>query len=329
MIDRRAFVSTTTLGLLAAPLIAEAQQPSTKTARIGYLSLRSGPEHFEEAFRQGLRELGYVEGQNISVEYRWADWKPDRIPALAEELVRLKVDVIVSTGGGTVTALAVKKAVKTIPVVFVSGGDPVSAGLVASLDRPGGNLTGVSNLTSELNGKRLELLKQAVPGVSRVAVLVNPTRSTAGAVLKELEGAARTLKVKLQVLEARDPEAIDGAFAAMKRERADALLVANDPMFFGQRERIVGLAAKSRLPGIFEWREFAEAGGLLSYGTSVADAYRRLAGYVDKILKGAKPADLPVEQPTRFELVINLKTAKALGLTIPPSFVLRADHVIQ
>jgi putative ABC transport system substrate-binding protein len=314
---------------VAAPLTAQAQQPSTKTARIGYVSLFSGPEHLEEAFRQGLRELGYVEGQNISVEYRWADWKPDRIPALAEELVRLKMDVIISTGGGTVTALAVKKAVKTIPVVFLTGGDPVSAGLVASLHRPGGNLTGVSFLTSELNAKRLELLKQAVPGVSRVAVLVNPTNPTAGAVLKGLEGAARTLKVKLQVLEARDPQAIDGAFAAKKRERAGALLVSNDPMFFAQRERIVGLAAKSRLPGIFERREFAEAGGLLSYGTSVADTYRRLASYVDKILKGAKPGDLPVEQPTTFEFVINLKTAKALGLTIPPSILSRADRLIE
>ena len=248
------------LVFVAAPLAAQAQPTPGKTARIGYLSFRSGPSYLDEAFRQGLRELGYFEGQNISVEYRWADFKPDRAATLAAELVRLNVNVIVSTGGGTVTALAVKKAVKTIPVVFTSGGDPVSAGLVASLDRPGGNLTGVSSLTSELNEKRLELLKQAVPGVSRVAVLVNPTRSTAaGAVLKGLEGAARTLKVKLQVLEARDPQAIDGAFAAMKRERADALLVANDPMFFGQRERIVGLAAKSRLPGIFEWREFAEA----------------------------------------------------------------------
>jgi putative ABC transport system substrate-binding protein len=325
----RALSALLVLGLLAAPLIAEAQQPSTKTARIGYVSLRSGPEPHDEAFRQGLRELGYVEGQNISVEYRWADWKPDRIPALAEELVRLKVDVIVSAGGGTVTVLAVKKATKTIPVVFVTGGDPVSTGLVASLARPGGNLTGVSFLTSELNAKRLELLKAAVPGVSRVAVLANPVNPGTAGWLKELEGAARALKVKLQVLEARDPQAIDGAFAAMKRERAGALLVRNDPMFFAQRERIVSLAAKSRLPGIFEWREFAEAGGLLSYGTSVADMYRRLASYVDKILKGAKPADLPVEQPTRFELVINAKTAKALGLTIPPSFVLRADHVIQ
>ena len=325
----RALSALLALGLLAAPLIAEAQQPSMKTARIGYVSLRSGPEHQEEAFRQGLRELGYVEGQNISVEYRWADWKPDRIPALAEELVRLKVDVIVSAGGGTVTVLAVKKATKTIPVVFVTGGDPVSTGLVASLARPGGNLTGVSFLTSELNAKRLDLLKAAVPGVSRVAVLTNPANPLTAGALKELEGAARALKVKLQVLEARDPQAIDDAFAAMKRERAGALLVRNDPMFFAQRERIVGLAAKSRLPGIFEWREFAEAGGLLSFGANITDVYRRLATYVDKILKGAKPGELPVEQPTKFELVVNLKTAKALGLTIPPSLVGRADRVIE
>ena len=308
------------------PLAAQAQQPTTKTALIGYLSFRSGPSFLDEAFRQGLRELGYVEGQNISIEYRWADWKPDRIPALAEEMVRLKVDVIVSTPGGP-TALAVKKSVRTIPIVFTSG-DPVGAGLVASLDRPGGNLTGVSILTTELNAKRLELLKQAIPGVTRVAVLVNPLLATK-ATLKDVEGAARALRVKLQVLEVRDPQELDDAFSAMKRERADALLVLSDPMFFAQRERIIGLAAKHRLPGMFEWREFAEAGGLLSYGTNVAEMYRRLATYVDKILKGAKPADLPVEQPTKFELVINLKTAKALGLKIPQSFFLRADHVIQ
>ena len=325
-IRRRSFVASG-MTLLAAPSAVFAQTPG-KTPRIGYLSLRSGPESQDEAFRQGLRELGYVEGKNISVEYRWADSKPDRIPALAEELVRLKVDVIVCAGGGTAVILAVKKAVRTIPVVFQTGGDPVSAGLVASLDRPGGNLTGVSALTGDLNEKRLELLKQAVPGVSRVAVLMNPT-STNAAALKGLEAAARTLKVKLQVVEARDPQAIDGAFAAIKRERPDALLVANSPMFFAERKRIVGLAAQSRLPGIFEGREFSEAGGLLSYGASLADNYRRLASYVDRILKGAKPADLPVEQPTRFELIINAKTAKALGITIPQSLLLRADEVIQ
>ena len=325
-IRRRSLVASG-MTLLAAPSAVFAQTPG-KTPRIGYLSLRSGPESQDEAFRQGLRELGYVEGKNISVEYRWADSKPDRIPALAEELVRLKVDVIVCAGGGTAVILAVKKAAKTIPVVFHTGGDPVSAGFVASLDRPGGNLTGVSALTSDLNEKRLELLKQMVPGVSRVAVLMNPT-STNAAALKGLEAAARTLKVKLQVVEARDPQAIDGAFAAIKRDRPDALLVANSPMFFAERKRIVGFAAQSRLPGIFEWREFSEAGGLLSYGASLADNYRRLASYVDRILKGVKPADLPVEQPTRFELIINAKTAKALGLTIPQSLLLRADEVIQ
>ena len=325
-IRRRPLVASG-MALLAAPGALIARTPG-KTPRIGYLSMRSGPENQDEAFRQGLRERGYVEGKNISVEYRWADSKPERVPALAGEMVRLKVDVLVCAGGGTALILAVKKAVKTIPVVFQTGGDPVSAGFVASLDRPGGNLTGVTALTSDLTEKRLELLKQAVPGVSRVAVLVNPT-STDAAALKGLEAAARTLKVKLLVLEARDPQAIDGAFAAMKSERPDALLVANSVMFFAQRKQIVGLAAQSRLPGIFEGREFAEAGGLLSYGASLADNYRRLASYVDRILKGAKPADLPVEQPTRFELVINLKAAKALGITIPQSLLLRADEVIQ
>ena len=314
-------------GLLVVPLAAQAQPPTTKTARIGYLSFRSGPSFLDEAFRQGLRELGYVEGQNISIEYRWADWKPDRVPALAEEMVRLKVDVIVTTPGGS-TARAVKQAVRTIPVVFTAG-DPVGAGLVASLDRPGGNLTGVSILTTQLNSKRLALLKEAVPGVARVAVLANATAPTAEAQLKELEGAARALRVKLQVLGVRGPQEIEDAFSAMTKERAGALLVLGDPMLFAQRERIVRLTAKSRLPGIFEWREFVEAGGLLSYGTNVADMYRRLATYVDKILKGAKPGDLPVEQPTKFELVINLKTAKTLGLTMPQPILFRADRVIE
>jgi ABC-type uncharacterized transport system substrate-binding protein len=272
-------------------------------------------------------ELGYVEGHNIAIEYRWADWQLDRVAALAAELVRLNVDVIVSTGGGY-TALAVKKAVTTIPVVF-SAGDPLGMGLVARLDRPGENVTGVSVFSGELNAKRLELLKAAVPGVSGVAVLANPANPSTGAALKELEGAAQALRVTLQVLEARDHQEIDDAFAAMARERVEALLVVTDPMFFAQRERIVDLAAKHRLPGIFEWREFVEAGGLLSYGANIADMYRRLASYVDKILKGAKPGDLPVEQPTKFELVINLKTAQALGLTIPPTFLFQADEVIK
>jgi putative ABC transport system substrate-binding protein len=315
------------LGLLAVPLAAQAQPTPGKTARIGYLSFRSGPSYLDEAFRQGLRELGYFEGQNIAIEYRWADFKPDRASALAAELVRLQVDVIVSTGG-PIPATAAKRATKTIPVVF-SAGDPVGAGLVVSLNRPGGNLTGVNLLANELEAKRLQLLKEAVPGVSRVAVLANPATPTTGATLKGLEGVARALRVKIQVLEVRERQGIDDAFAAMARERAEALLVMTDPLFLAQRERIVDLAAKHRLPGIFGWREFAEAGGLLSYGTNVADMYRRLATYVDKILKGAKPGDLPIEQPTKFEFVINLKTAKALGLTIPPSILSRADRLIE
>jgi putative tryptophan/tyrosine transport system substrate-binding protein len=315
------------LGLVAAPLAVRAQPMSGKTARIGYLSFRSGPSYFEEAFRQGLRELGYFEGQNIAIEYRWADFKHDRASTLAVELVRLNVNVIVSTGG-PIPATAAKRATKTIPIVFTAG-DPVGAGLVARLDRPGGNLTGVSILTTALNTKRLELLKEAVPRVSRVAVLANSANPATRGVLKDLEGAARGLRVKLDVLEVRERQGIDDAFAAIARAGAGALLVESDPMFETQRERIVDLAAKHRLPGIFEWREFAEAGGLLSYATNLTEMYRRLAIYVDKILKGAKPGDLPVEQPTKFELVVNLKTAKALGLTIPQSLLLRADEVIQ
>jgi putative ABC transport system substrate-binding protein len=327
MIGRRAFVSTITLGLLAAPLAAQAQQPPGKTARVGYLSSRSGPSFLDEAFRQGLRELSYVEGQNISVEYRWADFKPDRASTLAAELVRLKVDVIVATGG-PIPATAAKGATKTIPIVFATG-NPVSAGLVASFNRPGGNMTGINVLGPELDVKRLDLLKEAVPGVSRVAVLANAANPVTAGALKDLEGAARALRVKLHVPEVRERQGIDDAFAAMARERAQALLVMTDPMFSVERERIVDLAAKHRLPGIFGWREFAEAGGLLSYDPNLADMYRRLATYVDKILKGVKPGDLPIEQPTKFELVINLKTAKALGLTIPQLILFRADRLIE
>ena len=327
MLLTRALLFTFTLGILTVPFAAKAQQPPGKTARIGYLSFRSGPSHLDEAFRQGLRELGHVEGHNIAIEYRWADFKPDRASALAAELVRLKVDVIVSTGG-PVPATAAKRATRTIPIVFTMS-DPVGLGLVTSLGRPGGNLTGVNILTVELNAKRLELLKGAVPGASRVAVLANPANPGMAEALKELEGAARALRVKLHVLEARERQEIDAAFAAMARERAEALLVMNDPMFLAQRERIVDLAAKHRVPGIFFFREFAEAGGLLSYSANLTDMYRRLATYVDKILKGAKPGDLPIEQPMKFELVINGKTAKALGLTIPPLPLLQADQVIE
>jgi len=327
VIDRRAFVFAIALGLLAAPLAAQAQPTPGKTARIGYLSFRSGPSDLEEAFRQGLRELGYFEGQNIAIEYRWADFKPDRASTLAAELVRLKVDVIVSTGG-PIPATAAKRATKTIPILFTVA-NPVSVGLVASLNRPGGNMTGIYVLSAELDAKRLDLLKEAIPRVSRVAVLANPANPNTAGALKDLEGAAQALRVKLHVLEVRERQGIDDAFAAMARTRAEALLVMTDTLFLAQRERIVDLAAKHRLPGIFGWREFAEAGGLLSYDTSLADVYRRLATYVDKILKGAKPGDLPVEQPTKFEFVINLKTAKALGLTIPPPILFRVDRVIE
>jgi len=314
--------------LFASPFLAQAQQPPGKAARIGYLTARSGPPPIDEAFRQGLRDLGYVEGQNIVIEYRYADFKPDRAAALAAELVRLKVDIIVSAGGST-PGLAAKRATATIPIVF-DAGNPVESGLVTRLDRPGGNLTGVDNFTGELNVKRLELLREAVPRVSRVAVLVNPrTGRTTGARLKELEDAARALRVQLHVREARESQEIDHAFTAMARERPQALLVMNDPMFWVQRKRIVDLAAKYRLPGIFQSREFAEAGGLLSYAPSFADIYRRLATYVDKILKGANPAELPVEQPTKFELVINLKAAKTLGLAVPPTVLLQANRVIE
>lgn len=315
------------LAVLTVPLAAEAQPTPGKTARIGYLSQRSAPSHVDEAFRQGMRDLGYVEGRNLSIEYRWADWKVERLPELAAELIRLNVDVIVSAGG-IVTALAAKKVTRTVPIVFTAG-DPVRSGLVESVGRPGGNLTGIDLLNFEINAKRLELLKEVVPSVSRVAVLTNPANPNSARGLKDVEIAAAALKIKLHVVEAREAGKLEAAFTALTKERAGALIVLPDPMLFGQRERIVGLAAKSRVPGVYEWREFAEAGGLMSYGTNIADVYRRLAIYVDKILKGAKPADLPIEQPTTFELVINLKTANALGVTIPPSLQVRADHVIR
>jgi putative ABC transport system substrate-binding protein len=324
---RRALVFTLACGLLWMPRAAEAQPQSGKPPRIGYLGFQSGPTFADQAFRQGLRELGYVEGENIVIEYRWADLKPDRASALAAELVRLNVDVIVSVSG-PVPALAAKSATTTIPIVFEMG-DPVRAGMVTRLNRPGGNLTGVDSFTGELNVKRLELLKEAIPGVSRVAVLANPTNPVTAQRLKEVDRAARALRVTLHVLEARQPKDIDDAFAAMARERVEAFLLLTDPLFFPQRERIVDLAAKHRLPGIFFWRQFAEAGGLLSYSSNLADTRRRLATYVDKILKGAKPGDLPIEQPMKFEMVINLKTAKAFGLTLPQSILLRADQVIE
>ncbi len=318
------------LGFLCAPLSAETQQP-TKVHRIGYLGnvppTAPDAERVINAFRQGLRDLGYVEGQNLVIEWRFAEGKHERYPALAADLVRLKVALIVA--GVTPAAVAAKDAAGTTPIVMISAADPVALGLVASLPRPGGNVTGLSGVLLDLSAKQLQLLKEAVPRVTRVAVLWNPGNPAHPPVLKETEAAARTLRVQLQVVEARGPDAFAGAFAAITREHAGALLVLSDPMFFFHREQLAELAAKNRLPSMYAYREAVDAGGLMSYAASLADLFRRAATYVDKILKGAKPADLPVEQPTKFELVVNLKTAKALGLTIPQSVLIRADEVIQ
>jgi len=326
MIIRAALAAALALGLLAAPLAAPAQQPRGKTARIGFLQFVSTPFLYE-AFRQGLHELGYVEGQNIAIEYRSAEGKDERLPGLAAELVRLKVDVIVAPSPPATEAA--KRATSTIPIVFVVSGDPVAEGFVASLARPGGNLTGLATVSGEVVGKQLEMLKGVAPKVSRVAVLQNPSNPGHALMLPQAEGAARALGVQLQVLKARTPSEIEAAFAAMSSQRAGGVLVLRDPVFGAQRTQIVALAAKRRLPAVYGLREEAEAGRLMAYGASVPQLFRRAATYVDKILKGAKPADLPVEQPTKLELVINLKTAKALGLTIPPSLLGQADEVIQ
>jgi len=309
--------------------LSEAQQP-TKVPRIGYLAgtSLSAQSTRTEAFRQGLRELGYMEGKNIVIEWRSAEGKLDRLPALVAELVRLKVDVIVSTGGA-VTALAAKSATTTIPIVFIAGGDLVNIGLIASLARPGGNLTGLSLLSIEMGAKRLELLKEAFPKVRRVAVLGNPAGPSYANQLKETQAAAKAFGLQLQILEVRDPKNFESAFSAVNQRGIGALLVLSDPMFHAQQKQIADLAAKSRVPVMFFDREFVEAGGLMSYATNIADVFRRAATYVDKILKGATPADLPVEQPMKFELVINLKTAKQIGLTIPPNVLARADKVIR
>ena len=316
------------LSVLAAPLAAEAEQPSKVVPRIGVLA--SDPPAvtpFAESLRQDLREVGYVEGQNIAIEWRSAGGRYERFPELARELVGFKVDVILALT--TAAVLAAKEATGTIPVVMVTIHDPVGSGLVASLARPGGNVTGLSIMTVELVAKQFQLLKQAVPRASRVAVLRNPASPPHAPMVQEAERAARVLGVQLHVLEARRPEDFEGAFATMTRDRADALLVLNDLMFTVHRTRLVELAAKSRLPAMYGARRYVEAGGLMAYGADMRDSYRRAVGYLDKILKGAKPSDLPIEQATKIEFVINLKTAKALGVTIPQSLLLRADQVIE
>jgi putative tryptophan/tyrosine transport system substrate-binding protein len=330
--NRRAFLILVGGSIVGAQFSAESQE-AAKVARIGFLAttnLAANP-HLQEAFLQGLRDLGYVEGRNVVIEYRDAEGKLERLPALAAELVVLKVDVIVAPG--TPQALAAKQATRTLPIVFAVAGDPVGSGLVPSLARPGGNVTGLSSVTSDLVGKCLEQLTQAVPGVSRVAVLWQPGGFGERAekdMQKAAEVAGRTLGVRLQFVEARRPADIDRAFSDMTRARAGALTVlGGGTMLFAERRRLVDLAAKNRLPAVYPWRDFVDAGGLMSYGANFPDLYRRVATYVDKILKGAKPADVPIEQPTKFELVINLKTAKALGLTIPQTLLLRADQVIE
>ena len=313
--------------LSVAPLAAHAQ-PATKVPRVGLLITGSSPgQSYLSAFRQGLHELGYVEGHSIATEYRWAEGKYERLPDLAAELVRLKVDVIVAVA--TPAVQAAKQATKAIPIVMLSVGDPVASGFVASVARPGGNITGLANIATELVGKQLQLLREVLPNVSLVTVLWNPTNPSNASQLREAAAAARALGVRVQPLEAQGPSDIDRAFVVMTKDRAGALLVLSDSMFIAQRERIADLATKSRLPAVYGLRPHAEAGGLMAYGANLLDLVRLAATFVDKILKGAKPADLPVEQPTRFELVINLKTAKALGLTIPPSVLGRADQVIE
>ena len=315
--------------LVVAGAVAQAQP--TKVPRMGYLtgsaSLSDNPT-WHEAFRQGLRELGYIEGKNIVIEWRSGEGKRDRSPALAAELARLKVDVIVTVGSGDTRA--VKEATATIPIVMIQAGDPVGSGFVASLARPGGNITGLSNLRPELSGKRLELLKEIVPKLSRVAVFASSISPDHAQVLKELDLAAGPLGVKLQYLDIRSPKDFETAFQAAAKGRAEAILVrVPGPILSPQRREVAAFAVKSRLPVIYERAEEVEAGGLMSYGVSVRDLHRRAATFVDKILKGAKPADLPVEQPTKFEFIINLKAAKQIGLTIPPNVLARADKVIR
>jgi putative ABC transport system substrate-binding protein len=314
------------LGMLSVPLAAEAQ-PARKVPHIGVLQAGAPPEPLVEAFRAGLRDLGYVEGRDIVLEFRWAEGRVDRLPGLAEELVGLRVDVITTLS--TPAAIAARHATATIPIVFTGVGDPVGTGVVSSLARPGGNVTGISVMATELSGKRLEILREMVPRVSRVAMLWNDTNP--GMVLRahETEAAAAKLGVTIQSLGVHDLIAFDGAFASIVNGRAAALFTLVDPFTRQHRQRIVDFAARRRLPALYEAREFVDVGGLMSYGPSLLAIQRRSAAYVDRILKGAKPADLPVEQPTRFELVINLKTAKALGLPVPQSLLGRADEVIH
>jgi len=326
--NRRTFLCGLTLGTLSAPLATEAQ-PVGKPVTIGYLgnSSPSLESNLVNGFREGLRQLGYVEGRNLIIKYTWAEGRRDRFAVLAKELVGLKPDVILTAG--TPGALAAKHATQSIPIVMASAGDPLETGLVTSLAKPGGNVTGHAGPGAEFEGKRLELLKQMVPKLSRVAVLLNPDNPFGAITWKGVQLGAEPFGVKLQRVEVRGPDDLDRALAAIKASRPEGVLVSPDRFLLAYRAPIVQFVAKNRLPGVFPYREFVQEGGLLAYGPDYVDLFRRAATFVDKILKGAKPADLPIEQPTKFELVINLKTAKALGLTIPQSLLIRADEIIQ
>jgi len=321
LLSRRTFVTGLGASLLAAPLAGEALQ----VYRVGVLGSENSPPW--DGFRQGLHDLGYVDGRNLSMEWRWSEGKPDRFPALAMQLLVLRPDVIVASG--TQAVRAAKEATSAIPIVMTTSSYPEKIGLVKSLSRPGGNVTGLSNVAPELSGKKLELLKQIAPKVSRVAVLWNPASTVEPLALQDLLTAATAVSVEIQSVEVRSPDDFSAAFAVVSSSRAHALLALGNPINFRARQLIADFALRNRLPSIYDERLFVDTGGLMSYAPSFTDSFRRAATYVDKILKGAKPADLPVEQPTKFELVINLKTAKALGLTIPPSVLARADQVIE
>lgn len=327
--SRRELLVALGIGALAAPLACIAQQQKLKVARIGLLAATSPSSSASgrDALIAGLRELGYVEGKNIIIEDRWANGKYENLPGLVAELVQMKVDVIVAATPPAVRAA--QQATAAIPIVMVRTGDPVGSGFVASLARPGRNITGLSSITADVSSKYLELLRSTIPKLARVTVLVNPTHRDHPDYLRRIEATAKTSSVIISPAQASTVSQIEVAFGAMKRERTEALIVLPDALFFAQMRRIAELAAQRRLPAMFGSRDSVEAGGLMSYGQNSAEHYYRAATYVDKILKGAKPADLPVEQPTKFELVINLKTAKAIGLTIPPDLLLSADKVIE
>jgi putative tryptophan/tyrosine transport system substrate-binding protein len=328
MIGRREFIALLGGAAAAWPLAARAQQPAMPV--IGVLDARSpgAIENPLRAFRQGLKETGYIERENVAIEYRWAENEMDRLPALAAEFVRRRATVIAAIG--PVTVFPAKAATTTIPIVFIINEDPVRLGLVASLARPGGNLTGINVFSAELAAKRLDLLRELLPGAARVGVLVNPTNTTTTeSTLRDVETAARNIGLQIQVLNASTSREIEAAFASFMRERPDALFIAGDPYFYSRRVQLTVLAARHTIPATYAQRDFVEAGGLMSYGTNIADAFRQIGVYAGRILKGANPADLPVVQASKFELVINLPTARALGLEVPPMLLARADEVIE